>query len=162
MTPHPLHLRPTGKNRKFETNIPRKGIARPQSQFLHFMWLLEIYILPQSVCLFCWRKIGGPILGIYKSLTSTRMWKLGLRGRAIPFWEYINGIFVAVPIHIRHPLYGNWGRVWGMGKVCNVFLPSLLWEGRKYMMATRVLTCNSGTMGMQWSELQTTYIFTWP
>jgi hypothetical protein len=34
-----------------------------------------------SVCLFCCRKICGPILGIYKSLTDTWMWKLGLRRR---------------------------------------------------------------------------------
>ncbi len=42
--------------------------------------------------------IGLPILllGIYKSLTDTRMWKLGLRPCKFFFWEYINGIFVAV------------------------------------------------------------------
>jgi hypothetical protein len=36
------------------------------------------------VCLFCCRKICGPILGIYKSLTYTWMWTLDW-GRAIPF-----------------------------------------------------------------------------
>ncbi len=36
-------------------------------------------IFPGSVCLFCWRKIWGPILEIYKSLTDTGIWKLGLR-----------------------------------------------------------------------------------
>ncbi len=34
--------------RKFQTNIPRKGIARPQSQFPH-MW--AIYKFPQSIYL---------------------------------------------------------------------------------------------------------------
>ncbi len=37
------------------------------------------YIFPGSVCLFCCREICGPILGIYKSLTDTWMWKLALR-----------------------------------------------------------------------------------
>ncbi len=49
-----------------------------------FMCLCAIYIFPRSICLFCCRKICGPILGIYKSLTDTWMWKLGLRCRAIP------------------------------------------------------------------------------
>jgi hypothetical protein len=31
----------------------------------------EIYIFPPSVCLFCCRKICGPILGINKYLTDT-------------------------------------------------------------------------------------------
>jgi hypothetical protein len=36
-----------------------------------FMFLCAIYIFPGSVCLFCCRKRGGPIVGIYKSLTDT-------------------------------------------------------------------------------------------
>ncbi len=38
---------------KLETNIPRKGIARPKSTF---MCLWAIYIFPRSMCLFCCRK----------------------------------------------------------------------------------------------------------
>ncbi len=50
-----------------------------------FMCLWAIYILPQSVCLFCCRKICGPILGICKSLTDTcGNWGWG---RAISFLE---------------------------------------------------------------------------
>ncbi len=63
---------------KLETNIPRKGIARPQSRFPHscvcerlYISTIALPILLQEVC--------GPILGIYKSLTDTWMWKLGLR-----------------------------------------------------------------------------------
>jgi len=74
----------TAKNRcrKFETNIPRKGIARPQSQLPHscvcerfilYIPTIDLPILLQEIC--------GPIMGIYKSLTDTCMW--GLRG-AIP------------------------------------------------------------------------------
>ncbi len=44
---------------------------------LIFLW--EIHIFPGSVCLFCCREICGPILGIFKSLTDTCMWELGLR-----------------------------------------------------------------------------------
>ncbi len=50
-----------------------------------------------SVCLFCCRKICGPILGICKSLTDTWMWKLGLMLRnSQKRNRYLNGIFVAV------------------------------------------------------------------
>jgi hypothetical protein len=74
------------KYRKFETNIPRKGVARPQSQFPP-SGVCERFI--NSACLFCSSKICGPILGIYKSLTDTWMWKLALRLRSAPFlfWE---------------------------------------------------------------------------
>ncbi len=49
-----------------------------------FIFLRAIYVFPGAVCLFCCRKIGGPIVGIYKSLTETWMRKLGLRPRS--FW----------------------------------------------------------------------------
>ncbi len=41
-------------------------------------------------------EICRPILGLYKSLTDTWMWKLGLRPRYSQKKEYISGIFVAV------------------------------------------------------------------
>ncbi len=48
----------TAKNQyqKLETNIPRKGIARPQSTMFTFMCLWAIYIFPRSICPFCCRK----------------------------------------------------------------------------------------------------------
>jgi hypothetical protein len=49
---------------------------------------IDLPILLQEIC--------GPIQGIYKWLTDTGMWKLGLRPRNSPEREYINGIFVAV------------------------------------------------------------------
>ncbi len=49
--------------------------------FPTIIYLWEIYIFPGSACLFCNRKICGSILEIYKSLTDTWMWKLGLRPR---------------------------------------------------------------------------------
>ncbi len=38
---------------------------------LTFTFLWAIYIFPWSVCLFCCRKIGGPNVGLYRSLTDT-------------------------------------------------------------------------------------------
>ncbi len=66
--------------------FPEKKLCY-QSQILHsYMFLWAIYIFPQSVCLFCCRKIGGPILEIYavdRSQThECRNWDWG---RAIPF-----------------------------------------------------------------------------
>ena len=45
------------------------------------MCLSEIYIFPGSVHIFFCSRIDRPIMGIYKSFTDTRMWKLGLRPR---------------------------------------------------------------------------------
>ncbi len=47
-----------------------------------FKCLWAIYLFPWSVCLFCCRKIYGPILGIQKLLTNTWLWKLGLWPRS--------------------------------------------------------------------------------
>ncbi len=66
--------------RKFETKIPRKEIARPLSQLPHSCVCVRFTVYIPA--------IGLPILlkgnmwsdpGIYKSLTVTWMWKLGLR-----------------------------------------------------------------------------------
>jgi hypothetical protein len=57
------------------------------------MCLWAIYIFQRSVCLFCCRKICGPILGIYKSHTDIWMHGNWDWGRAIPFlgihkWDF--------------------------------------------------------------------------
>jgi hypothetical protein len=51
-------------------NIPRNETARPQSQFHHSCFCERFYIFPRSVSLLCCRKIGGPIVKIYKSITN--------------------------------------------------------------------------------------------
>ncbi len=57
----------------------RNGIARTQSPFPH-LCVCERFIY-SSVHIFSCSRIGKPIVGIYKSLTDTWMWKLGLRPR---------------------------------------------------------------------------------
>jgi hypothetical protein len=60
--------------------------------FVHYLYS----IFPRSVCLFCCRKIGGPIVGIYKSLTETWILKVGTVAALYLFWEYRNRIFFAM------------------------------------------------------------------
>jgi hypothetical protein len=64
--------------RKFETNIPRKGIARPN--FHIQVSVSDLYIPTIGLPILLHEKCG-PILEIYKSPTDTRMLKLGLRPR---------------------------------------------------------------------------------
>ncbi len=69
----------TTLQRKFYLCIPFLRIARPQSQFPHscvcerFIYCISM-IGPYNSC----SRIGISIIGIYKSLTDTWMWKLGL------------------------------------------------------------------------------------
>ncbi len=53
------------------------GIAQPQSQFLHSCVCERLYIPRIGPHISCIR-IGRSIVGIYKSITDTWMWKLGL------------------------------------------------------------------------------------
>ncbi len=67
------------------------GVSVPISTF---MCLWANYMFPRPVCLFSWRKYVEcrPILRLYKSLTYTWMWKLGLRPRysrkVIHKWDF--------------------------------------------------------------------------
>ncbi len=60
-------LRCTAKTqyRKFETNIPRNGIASLSPNLHIHESVSHLYIIPRPVCLFCYKKICGPILEIY-------------------------------------------------------------------------------------------------
>ncbi len=63
--------------RKYHLFIPFLGIARPQSQFHIHVSVGDLYIstiVPHMSC----SRIGRSIMGKYKSLTDTWMWKLGL------------------------------------------------------------------------------------
>ena len=73
--------------------FPEKELRSHTPNFYIHVSLSDLYI---PVCLFCHRKICGLILGIYKYLTDTLMWNLGLRPRNSISGKYINWIFVAV------------------------------------------------------------------
>ncbi len=85
--------------RRFETNILRKRIARPQSQFPHSC-VCERFILyiprigPPTV--FCCRKKCSFILGIYKSAHRHTNVEIRTEAEQFLFWKYINGFLVAV------------------------------------------------------------------
>jgi hypothetical protein len=91
---HPIYtLLHTAKNqyRKFETK--RNCLA--SVSISTFMCLWVIFIFPGSVCLFCCKKICDR-LWEYIIRSQTHEWDNWDWGSAIPFWVYINGIFVAV------------------------------------------------------------------
>jgi hypothetical protein len=104
--------------RKLETNIPRKGIVRPQSQFPHSCvcerYIQYIYSHDRSA--FLLQEICGPILGIYKSLTDTWMSEIGTEAAQFPENEYINRKFVAVAAEgkgfVTSPFNGSVWSIW--------------------------------------------------
>ncbi len=77
-------------SQKWNCYFPKQNynVLSPAVPTLIYLW--GIYIFPGSVCLFCCREICGPILGIYKLLTDTWMWKLGPRPRntGIHKWDF--------------------------------------------------------------------------
>jgi hypothetical protein len=114
---HNLSMNPTLMNdHKFTTHCKepilkiRKqifpGIVRPQSQFPHSCVCERfIYSHDRSAYSAAGNMWSGPILGSYKSLTGTCIWKLGLRPRnsqkinTYSKWDFrcsVDGMYVAV------------------------------------------------------------------
>jgi hypothetical protein len=66
-----------------------------------FMCLLAIYIFLGSVHIFSSSRIGRPIMGIYKSLTDTWMWTLGLIPRNSFFDNICFEVLIIVSLQCR-------------------------------------------------------------
>ncbi len=73
---------------KIRLCIPRKWKCAASFPIPTFMYLWAVNTFPGSVCLFDCRKIGRPILGIYKSLKRYMNVEIGRQNIIILFWKY--------------------------------------------------------------------------
>jgi hypothetical protein len=110
--------------------------------------LWEIYIFPLPILL---QGICGPILGIYKSLTDTWMWKFGLRPRnsqkrnTLMGFLYSVVIIIMVSIHMGRSVQGTYdprknvldGTYGGDASSCNPYIHGF-WNRNKLTFAARV------------------------
>ncbi len=109
---HRRILEGNAMHRKFETNIPRNETARPRSQTLHpciCEGFILVYFQDRSAY------FAVPIVGIYKSLTDTRMLKLGTRPRS-----FISGN-ICLEFLVQCICSVDWGSL----------ISLLRWEGQK-------------------------------
>ncbi len=83
---------------KIRTNVPRKVTARLQSRFLHSSCSCErfIYSSDRSAYFAAGKHAGGPKVRIYRPITDTWMWKLGLRARGITFLGIYKFKFICI------------------------------------------------------------------
>ncbi len=124
------------KIQKFRNKYSQKrniGVSVPISTFIR-LWV--IYIFPQSVCLFCWRKYVDRSWDYINRLYRHMNVEIGAEAALFPENEYINGILVAVcsTIHYLTGLLNIWtmqvlylpehpracrGPRWGPGTPCS-------------------------------------------
>ncbi len=116
------------------------------------IYLWEIYTFSRLVCLFCCRKICGPILGIYKSLTDTWMWKLGLRPRnsrkGIHKWDF--------PCSVEYSIT-NWPGQWAS---ISMNANSFRYFGRKLLRNSLVFSFDNFSINYK-KELHLTWTPAW-
>jgi hypothetical protein len=89
--------------RKFETNIPRKGIARPLSQFPHSC-VCERFLYSHDRSVY---SVAGKYVDRsweYINRSQTHECGIGTEAVQFSFCEYIKGIFVAVYTCTKHDL----------------------------------------------------------
>ncbi len=79
--------------------FPEKELRGHGPNFHIHVSVRDLYI-PTNHLPILLQEICGPILGIYKALAETWMWKLGLRPSNPQKREYINEVFVAVCIPV--------------------------------------------------------------
>ncbi len=89
---------------KFRNKYSHKrniGASVPISTFM-FLWV--IYIFPQSVCLFCWRKYVDRSWDYINPHRDMNV-EIGAEAALFPEKEYISGIFVAVWMEYNSSLW---------------------------------------------------------
>jgi hypothetical protein len=92
-------------NLKLRTYFPKRNCAATVQISTVHVSVSDLYsIFPQSICLFCSRKICGPIREYMNRSQTLRHMnvEIGTEAAQFPEKEYINGIFVAVYRRLYH------------------------------------------------------------
>ncbi len=140
--------------RKFETNIPRKGIARPQSQFSHLCVCERfIYSHNQSACSAAGKKVDRSWEYINCSQTHECVnWDLGLARKGIHRWDFRCSVVNPKPkqlIHRRLCFASGW--VYRSVLVIRVSTDVTFWHSAEY---GRDFRCNSGEIPRNSAEFR--------
>ncbi len=145
-----LCIQPTAKTqyRKFETNIPRKGIARPQSQFPQIC-LWAIYIIPRSICLFCRRKyVDRSREYVNRSQThECGNWEWGreIPRKGIHKWDFRCSAWPVYVVYIKRYAKHSWGKKRGRGVRSLICISMEAWKGGLHRTACPGIGCSAAS-----------------